>query len=128
MLHEWGHALGLHHEHQSPAGGCDTEYDWPKLYAYYLNNYGWQSDRVDKNLRQLIADHAAFDWSTLDRGSIMIYASNPNFLIKHEQSPCYFGENNSLSKLDVEGIQRTYPRQQADLAGICARRSNDKAR
>lgn len=86
------------------------------MYAYYLNNYGWQSDRVDKNLRQLIADHSAFDWSTLDRGSIMIYASNPNFLIKHEQSPCYFGENNSLSKLDVEGIQRTYPRQQADLA------------
>ena len=35
ILHEWGHALGLHHEHQSPASGCNSEYDWPKLYAYY---------------------------------------------------------------------------------------------
>src|SRR5262245_40145530 len=28
VLHEFGHALGLLHEHQSPAGGCQHEFNW----------------------------------------------------------------------------------------------------
>jgi hypothetical protein len=108
ILHEWGHALGLHHEHQSPADGCDAEYDWPKLYAYYKNNYGWDQTMVDQNVRQLNADRSAYDWSTPDPDSIMIYGSNPQFLIHGTASKCYFHDNNSLSKLDIVGIQKTY--------------------
>ena len=28
ILHEFGHALGLYHEHQSPVANCDSEYNW----------------------------------------------------------------------------------------------------
>jgi len=110
ILHEWGHALGLHHEHQSPADGCDTEYDWPKLYAYYLNNFGWDQKMVDDNVRQLSADRSAFDWSTPDPDSIMIYGSDPQFLLKGTASKCYFHDNNALSALDKVGVEKTYPK------------------
>ena len=110
VLHEFGHALGFHHEHQSPASGCDAEYDWNKLYAFYQQNYGWDKTMVDQNVRQLMADRSAYDWSQKDPTSIMIYASDPQFLIKGTQSPCYFKENYVLSALDVAGAEKTYPR------------------
>jgi hypothetical protein len=28
VLHEFGHALGFQHEHQSPVGGCDLDFRW----------------------------------------------------------------------------------------------------
>jgi hypothetical protein len=28
VRHEFGHALGLEHEHQHPEGGCDAEWRW----------------------------------------------------------------------------------------------------
>jgi hypothetical protein len=110
VLHEWGHALGLHHEHQSPAAGCDKEYDWNKLYGFYKARYGWSASMVDDNVRQLMADRSAYDWSEADPLSIMIYASNPSFLINSTKSPCYFQENERLSALDAQGMERTYPK------------------
>jgi len=54
---------------------------------------------VDQNVRPLHADHSAYDWSELDPSSIMVYASNPDFLKKQKKSRCYFHENNKLSLL-----------------------------
>ena len=112
VLHEFGHALGFHHEHQSPASGCDAEYDWTKLYAYYSTNYGWGKDEVDQNVRQLASDRSAYDWSEIDPDSIMIYASDPQFLIHGTSSPCYFHANNKLSPTDIKGVEKTYPKTQ----------------
>lgn len=111
VLHEFGHALGFHHEHQSPAEGCDVEYDWDKLYAYYRATYGWDKNMVDQNVRQLQADRRAYDWSPPDPKSIMVYASDPRFLKKGTASPCYFKENDQLSLLDEAGARTTYPTQ-----------------
>jgi hypothetical protein len=109
ILHEFGHALGFEHEHQSPASGCDDEYDWPKLYAYYKSAYNWDKTKVDHNVRQLLNDHSAYGWSQFNPSSIMIYSSNPAFLKKGIASVCYLHENNTLSALDVEGAKVTYP-------------------
>lgn len=109
VLHEFGHALGFEHEHQSPASGCDNEYDWPKLYAYYKSAYGWDTSKVDQNVRQLLADHSAYGWSQFDPLSIMIYATKPEFLEKGTASVCYLHDNNTLSALDIQGAQVTYP-------------------
>lgn len=110
VLHEFGHALGFHHEHQSPAGGCNNEYDWEKVYAYYDRVYGWKKEMVDANVREVIDNRSAYDWSKEDPNSIMIYASNPDFLYKGTSSPCYFHENFAISTLDVQGAEKTYPK------------------
>jgi hypothetical protein len=110
VLHEFGHALGFHHEHQSPAEGCDSEYDWVKLYAFYKASYGWDKTMVDQNVKQLLADHRAYDWSAPDPKSIMVYASDPQFLIKGTKSPCYFAEVNVISLVDEQGAGKTYPK------------------
>ena len=109
VLHEFGHALGFHHEHQSPAEGCDKEYNWPKLYTFYKQNYGWDQAMVDQNLKQLQADRSAYDWSRPDPSSIMVYESDPRFLYKGTGSTCYFHTNNVLSSLDKQGAETTYP-------------------
>ncbi|MFM0367862.1 zinc metalloprotease [Paraburkholderia aspalathi] len=108
VLHEFGHAIGFHHEHQSPASGCDQEYDWDKLYAFYLRVYGWDKSTVDANVKELADDRSAYDWSKEDPQSIMIYASDPQFLKSGVNSPCYFHQNFTLSKLDIEGAEKTY--------------------
>ena len=109
VLHEFGHALSFHHEHQSPGTACDEEYDWNKLYAWYDTQYHWSKKMVDDNLRQLTADMSAYEWSTRDPKSIMVYRSAVQFLLAGEASKCNFQENFALSDLDQEGARRSYP-------------------
>ncbi len=123
VLHEFGHALGFHHEHQSPGEGCDQEYDWPKLYAFYLKIYGWDKTKVDDNVRQLTLDHRAYDWSNPDPNSIMVYASDPQFLKSGTRSSCYFEEHYTLSSVDEDGARKTYP--VAGTHGVLLQRSAD---
>jgi hypothetical protein len=108
VLHEFGHALGFEHEHQSPASGCDKQYDWAKLYAYYQKAYGWDKQMVDQNVRSLMADRSAYAWSQFDPSSIMIYGTNLQFLLLGTNSPCYLHDNNELSELDIKGVETTY--------------------
>lgn len=109
VLHEFGHAIGFHHEHQSPGTSCDAEYDWDKLYAYYDQQYHWKKKMVDDNVRQLLADVSAYEWSTRDAKSIMVYKSDVRFLIKGAASKCNFDENFVLSDVDKDGARRSYP-------------------
>lgn len=109
VLHEFGHALGFHHEHQSPGTACDAEYDWDKLYAWYDAQYRWPKKMVDDNVRQLLTDVSAYEWSTRDSKSIMVYKSDVRFLLKGQTSKCNFQENIALSDFDREGARRSYP-------------------
>ena len=63
-----------------------------------------------------MTDRSAYDWSRLDPDSIMIYGSDPRFLLRGDQSPCYFHDNNQLSALDRQGIERTYPKVNTKLS------------
>lgn len=109
VLHEFGHALGFHHEHQNPAEGCDAEYNWPVVEAYYKKAYGWDPQMTRDNLKQLLANHSAYDWSTPDPQSNMVYGTtDPKLLYKGVKSPCYFHDNNVLSQLDKEGAEFAY--------------------
>jgi hypothetical protein len=47
-LHEFGHALGLIHEHQHPQQ--NIQWDVEKVYAYYAQTQGWNRQDVDQNL------------------------------------------------------------------------------
>lgn len=106
VLHEFGHALGFHHEHQSPALECD--FDWNKLYDYLGGppNY-WPKWKVDHNLRQLLA--GGLTYSAHDSQSIMHYSFPAWMFIKGEQSPCFTSENTHLSDTDKEMMEKAYP-------------------
>lgn len=106
VLHEFGHALGFHHEHQSPAELCD--FDWDLLYDELGGhpNY-WPKWKVDHNLRQLPGGGLTF--SRHDKHSIMHY-SFPAWMFKQgDQSPCYTARNNELSDTDAEMAGVAYP-------------------
>ena len=49
IRHEFGHALGIEHEHQNPKGGCDNEYNWKLIYSY-LEGPAEQLDQGDDRL------------------------------------------------------------------------------
>ena len=106
VLHEFGHALGFHHEHQSPAQLCD--FDWDLLYDELGGhpNY-WPKWKVDHNLRQLPG--GGLTYSPHDKHSIMHY-SFPAWMFKQgEQSPCYTTRNDELSEKDGEMAGVAYP-------------------
>ncbi len=133
VLHEFGHAIGFMHEHQSPEAQCgwrladDKGYrpmldaaGWftvdrlkrrPGIYTYLGGkaNY-WKRAKVSANLLRL-PDGAAFDRTEFDGASIMKYAM-PAFLFeKGEESPCFLARPKAiLSSLDRYAAAAAYPR------------------
>lgn len=106
VLHEFGHALGFHHEHQSPDYACD--FDWPKVYDYLGGppNY-WPKWKVDHNLRQLKKGNLSF--SAHDKNSIMHYSFPAWMFIQGEQSECFTTANTVLSEEDKKMMGEAYP-------------------
>ncbi|MDF2193439.1 M12 family metallopeptidase [Paraflavitalea sp. CAU 1676] len=48
ILHEFGHALGLLHEHKSPISRI--QWNKPKVYAHYMQLQGWSQQKVDEQV------------------------------------------------------------------------------
>ncbi|HSU28918.1 MAG TPA: hypothetical protein VLJ68_11080 [Chitinophagaceae bacterium] len=46
ILHEFGHSIGLLHEHMNPM--TNIQWNKPVVYAYYLQYDGWDKEMVDK--------------------------------------------------------------------------------
>lgn len=106
ILHEFGHALGFHHEHQSPTVQCDFNFD--KLYAD-MSKLGWSKEQVDYNFQQL-SGHGLY-FSKHDPLSIMHYAFDEKYYESGKNSPCFIiSENHSLSNSDKLLAQKAYPK------------------
>jgi serralysin len=103
VLHEFGHALGLLHEHQSP----NAAFQWNKLavYDFYGTSYGWDRDYVDMWVFRQIEPHGV-DASQYDPDSIMHYA----FPAEFTTNGVAFGGSSTLSVLDKQLITKEYPR------------------
>lgn len=103
VVHEFGHALGCIHEHQSPA--ATIPWDKERAYAYYMNTQGWSKETVEVNLFQLYdADHTRS--SGFDPQSIMIYPIPNELTIGDFEVPWTM----DLSETDKEFIAKLYPR------------------
>jgi hypothetical protein len=113
ILHEFGHALGLLHEHQSPNANCDSEIDWDAAYKIGAQ-IGWDRVQVDRNFRQLTMS-SSLNATTVDRRSIMHYSLPPNLFKRGKQSPCFVSENLELSEQDRTFIASIYPKQEAPI-------------
>jgi hypothetical protein len=104
VLHEFGHALGMIHEHQSPA--ARIPWDKEKVYAYYGQPpNSWSRAKVDHNIFDAY-DADSTNFSAFDPESIMLYPV-PDQLTVGSWS---VGWNSRLSVLDKDFMRRQYPR------------------
>jgi hypothetical protein len=112
VLHEFGHALGFHHEHQSPVADCD--FDWETVYSYLAGppNY-WSKEKVDFNLKKMPA--GGLTYSPHDKDSIMHYSFPDWMFLSGKSSACYTEENNDLSEEDIRMAAQAYPFEEENL-------------
>lgn len=111
ILHEFGHALGLLHEHQHPNSGI--KWNYPKVYAYYFQTLNWSKERVDEVVFQKYNDNQTNN--AYDPGSIMHYSIPKEFTLDGYE----VGNNTNLSEGDINLISTLYPKNNdAVLAGI----------
>ena len=109
ILHEFGHAIGFEHEHQSPVSACEKEMDWDFLYRWGAS-IRWSRSKVDTNMRELLVPSSKLLTTAFDRQSVMLYSLEKESFKDPSTATCYIPkQNNVLSKLDRETAQAVYP-------------------
>jgi len=103
VRHEFGHALGMIHEHQNPDAQGKIPWDKPKVYAYYAQQ-GWSKADVDFNIFQTYAEDDT-NFTSFDATSIMEYAIPDSLTL----GSFAIGWNTELSSLDREFMAKQYP-------------------
>ncbi len=111
VLHEFGHALSLNHEHQHP--NRNFTFKFPDVYNYYEKR-GWTKKEVDNFLVNVLnsSNHVAMNF---DKKSIMIYDFNPDIIIPGRYFESLF--TSSLSSVDKSNIMRMYPKSYDEKTG-----------
>lgn len=118
VVHEFGHALGMLHEHQSP----DIDFGWycDKVLDYYGSSQGWSNQQVCDNILNQVgrkpecSECNSFTsqrdtdvaYSKYDPDSIMAYPIEAGMC---KAFPNGMKTNNILSKKDVEWLSKFYP-------------------
>ena len=99
VLHEFGHALGLVHEHQLPAGGIQ----WNKPAVYADLDGKWSREKIQRNLFDTV-DPAETAMTNLDSTSIMMYPIKKSWTLNGFST----GLNAKLSPTDIAFIHNIY--------------------
>ncbi|KAI0071193.1 hypothetical protein K474DRAFT_1712673 [Panus rudis PR-1116 ss-1] len=73
ILHEFGHALGFLHEHQSPNREGGLTLDEDAVYRYYMDTQNWSREQVKKQIIDVYNKDQISNYSELDTTSIMMY-------------------------------------------------------
>jgi len=101
VLHEFGHALGLAHEHQHP--DADIPWDIPKVYAYYAA-LGVEQAIVDESIFNKL-EHSSLSKQSYDRHSIMHYPVYQELTLGDWE----IGHNTEISEKDKAFMRMAYP-------------------
>lgn len=107
VMHEFGHVLGMIHEHQNPTG---QNIDWnkQKVYEWANETQGWDKDMTDKNILNKY-DKDQVNGSSFDPLSIMLYFF-PSDLTNNGEGT---NQNLRLSGLDMKFINNKYSKDNA---------------
>ena len=103
ILHEFGHALGLDHEHKNPLGGI--KWNKPAVKADLSgppNN--WDPDTIERNMFDTPKPNQV-NATKLDSSSIMLYAIPASWTLDGFSASM----NSELSDTDRAFIQEQYP-------------------
>ncbi|WP_339057775.1 matrixin family metalloprotease [Candidatus Regiella endosymbiont of Tuberolachnus salignus] len=101
-LHEFGHALGLLHEHHNPEGGI--QWNKPVVFAYYLDMFGWDAAKTEYNLFKKYAKNKT-QYTAYDPKSIMGYPIPE----EHTLNGYSVADPTELSTTDKKFIASVYP-------------------
>ncbi|MBJ6141774.1 matrixin family metalloprotease [Hymenobacter sp. BT559] len=101
-LHEFGHAVGLGHEHQNPTGGI--QWNRPVVYDFYARTQGWSPQQVDLQVLNLASSNTT-NFTSFDPASIMLYSFPASLTTNGFSTP----SNTVLSSTDKTFIGQTYP-------------------
>ena len=102
IMHEFGHALGMIHEHQNPRG---TPIPWnkPVVYEWAKKTQGWDKNLTDNNIINGY-DVSTLNGSNYDPLSIMLYFFAPEMTLDKKGTTI----NPRLSGYDVKWITDLY--------------------
>ncbi|MEI9909117.1 MAG: M12 family metallopeptidase [Bacteroidota bacterium] len=101
ILHEFGHTLGLLHEHMNPMSNIKWNKD--VVYAWYMQYQGWDKEMVDRQVFDRYS--VTMTNKSYDPKSIMHYPIPANFTTDGYK----VGENYDLSENDKKLITELYP-------------------
>jgi serralysin len=101
VLHEFGHALGLVHEHMNPAQPIDWNKD--RVREDMRASQGWSDDKIDANMFHRYGAGEIFG-TDVDPGSIMMYPIPPGWT----KNGFTVGFNTVLSAADKALIRKAY--------------------
>lgn len=104
VLHEFGHALGLIHEHQNPTANIPWNPDMVYYYYKTTQDPPWDRAKVDANIFYRYSTNST-NYTAYDPKSIMHYAI-PSFLTTNGYSTPF---NPNLSSIDSAFIKKIYP-------------------
>lgn len=104
VVHEFGHALGLIHEHQSPAERL--QWDSAAVYRTFSGppNY-WSKAEIETNILEKYSPKG-LQFTDFDEHSIMLYQFDAALFTDHRATPL----NYQLSDKDKAFIAQMYPR------------------
>ena len=103
VIHEFGHTLGLIHEHQNPLGK-DIEWDTKVLYRWAAQTQGWDDQTTYTNIVEKYSMDQ-LNGSSFDPYSIMLYFFPAQVTLDHKGTR----QNLQLSDVDVQYINKIYP-------------------
>jgi serralysin len=102
VLHEFGHALGLIHEHQNPQGGIKWNKDAVKRDLSNPPN-NWDDGTIENNMFKKYTDVTA---TKVDSKSIMMYPIPKSWTLNGFSAQM----NGELSQQDKDLIKQVYPK------------------
>ena len=109
ILHEFGHAMGFLHEHQSPVANCVNEFNWDYITKYLSgppNN--WDEETIKFNMAPFAGEDLMM--TDFDAKSVMLYSFPKEYYLQGEQSSCFIpSSNNDISENDRVTIDYMYP-------------------
>ncbi len=103
IIHEFGHVLGMIHEHSNPRGAV-IEWNKEKLYELMKKTQNWDKKQVDINIIDRYQKNQV-NGSDFDPDSIMLYFFPPSLTLNNKGTTI----NQRLSITDVEYINKEYP-------------------
>jgi hypothetical protein len=101
IIHEFGHALGMLHEHQNPAGGI--KWNEEAVYAWAQQTQGWDQETTYENILKPYAANE-ISGSIFDPKSVMLYFFSGALTLNGVGTQ----RNMRMSETDLKYLASTY--------------------